>query len=118
MDHFLKSVLFFWYQKKFLDFVQSLLGLQLEFSQTPKISSWSFSVLQQIPEHTVTGNLGCSYTSQVNISAKEQGDNPVGQGEGAVHGFTAVTRSVQPCDGVWSHLWPPIPQPLGGVLNA
>lgn len=75
MNHFLKSVLFFWYQKKFLDFVQSLLGLQLEFSQNPKISSWSFSVLPPIPEHTVTGNLGCNYTSQVNISAKEKADS-------------------------------------------
>lgn len=39
------------------------LGLQLEFSQNPKIISWSFSVLQPIPKHTVNGNLGCNYIS-------------------------------------------------------
>lgn len=66
----------------------------------------------------MNGNLGCNFTSQVNISAKEKVDNPEEQEEGEVHRFTAVIYSAQLCDGVWSHLWPPIPQPLGGVLNA
>lgn len=63
-------------------------------------------------------NLGCNCTSQVSISAKEKVDSPEGQGEGAAHGFTAALHAVQPCVGVCSHLWPPMPQPLGGVLSA
>lgn len=88
--------------------MESLSGLQLEFSQTPKIISRQFSVLQPIPEHTVNGNWGCN--SQVDISAKKKADSPERQGEGAAHGFTAAIHSVQPCVGVCSHLWPPVPQ--------